>query len=278
MTKGNLMLPVVLGILASQAALAGPEEDRMAMVGYFQGRFPDLEMQEFANGVYAFDEVAREQWLEIEDFPPYEIAIEEGEEYFNQPFANGASYAACFENGGIGIRQNFPYFSSDSGEVVTLELAINRCRSENDESPLPYSTGELAAISAYMSYTSRGNIINVQVPADSPDALAAYAAGKQFFYTRRGQLNFACSNCHIQSAALLIRADRLSSVLGQATHWPVYRASWGEIGTLHKRFVECNKQVRARPFDAQSVEFRNLEYFLTYMSNGLEVNGPASRR
>jgi len=37
-------------------------------------------------------------------------------------------------------------------------------------------------------------------------------------------------------------------------------------------------QVRARPFEAQSEEFRNLEYFLTYMSNGLELNGPATRR
>jgi sulfur-oxidizing protein SoxA len=58
----------------------------------------------------------------------------------------------------------------------------------------------------------------------------------------------------------------------------VYRAKWGDIGTLHKRIQECNEQVRARKFEAQSVELRNLEYFLSYMSNGLELNGPASRR
>jgi sulfur-oxidizing protein SoxA len=265
-------------VFATGSLLADSEDDRQALVDYYQSRFPNVELQEFANGLYAFDEVAREQWLEMEDFPPYEIAIEEGEEYFNTPFANGKSYADCFENGGDSIRQNYPYFDTEAGQVVTLELAINQCREANGEEALPYMRGELAAISAYMAYSSRGNEIDVQVPADEPAAVAAYEAGKQFYYSRRGQLNFSCANCHAQSAGLMLRADRLSTALGQATHWPVYRAKWGEIGTLHWRFRECNEQVRARPFDAQSEEFRNLEYFLTYMSNGLELNGPASRR
>jgi len=70
----------------------------------------------------------------------------------------------------------------------------------------------------------------------------------------------------------------LSGMLGQATHWPVYRSKWGEIGTLHKRFMECNVQVRAKPYEPQSQIYRELEYFLSYMSNGMELNGPASRR
>lgn len=278
MNKVRLVLVLVCGILAASVSMASPEEDRLAMLHYFENRFPDIPVQEFANGLYAFDEGAREQWLEMEDFPPYEIAIEDGEEYFNTAFANGNGYADCFENGGIGIRQNYPYFDTDVNEVITLELAINRCRESNDEDALPYSNGELAEISAYMAYTSRGNEISVQVPEDIPGAVAAYEAGKQYYYSRRGQLNFACSSCHLQSAGLALRADRLSMAVGQTTHWPVYRAKWGDIGTLHKRFVECNVQVRARPFKSQSIEYRNLEYFLSYMSNGLEHNGPASRR
>jgi len=78
--------------------------------------------------------------------------------------------------------------------------------------------GELAAISAYMSFTSRGNPIEVQISNDDSGALAAYEAGKQLYFTRRGQLNFACGNCHVQSAGLALRADRLSTTVGQATH------------------------------------------------------------
>jgi len=273
-----LLIAATCAVLLAGPVQADPEADREALVNYYQARFPNVELQEFANGLYAFDENAREQWLEMEDFPPYEIAIEDGEEFFNTPFANGNAYADCFADGGIGVRQNYQHFDSSTGEVVTLELAINQCREANDEAPLPWRVGELAAISAYMSYTSRGNTIDVHISADDPRALAAYEAGKQFYYTRRGQLNFACSSCHAQSAGLSLRADRLSAALGQATHWPVYRAKWGDIGTLHKRIQECNEQVRARKFEAQSVELRNLEYFLSYMSNGLELNGPASRR
>jgi len=265
-------------MLVGPAVLAGPEEDRLAMVNFYSGRFPDVPMQEFANGLYAFDPVAREQWIDMEDFPPYEIAIEDGQVLFEIPFANGKSYGGCFENGGIGVRQNYPYFDNESGEVMTLELAINICRDANGEEPLPYMIGAMADISAYMSYTSRGNPVAVEVPMDNPGAVAAYESGKQFYYTRRGQLNFACSSCHIKSAGLKLRADRLSTALGQTTHWPVYRAKWGETGTLQKRFAECNSQVWAKPLEAQSIEYRNLEYFLTYISNGLELNGPGSRR
>lgn len=256
---------------------ATPEQDRLALREFFAQRFPDLDLNEMINGLYAFDEGAREQWLEMEDFPPYEIAIEEGQEAFETAFANGKGYADCFENGGIGIKQNYPRFDTDSGEVVTLEYAINKCRTDNGEEPLPWMAGELAAISAYMAYTSRGNKMSVVIP-DDPRAIAAYESGKEYYFTRRGQLEFACENCHMQSAGLQLRADRLSGMLGQATHWPVYRSKWGEIGTLHKRFSECNSQVRAKPYDAQSQVYRELEYFLSYMSNDMEMNGPASRR
>jgi len=258
-------------------AWATPEDDRLALRQFFSQRFPNLDLNETINGLYAFDEGAREQWLEMEDFPPYEIAIEDGEAAFNETFANGKTYADCFANGGIGVKQDFPYFDTDSGEVITLEYAINQCRTDNGEQALPWLTGKLAEISAYMAYTSRGKRMSVVIP-DDPRALAAYESGKEYYFTRRGQLEFACENCHMQSAGNLLRADRLSTMLGQASHWPVYRSKWGDIGTLHKRFKECNSQVRAQPYEAQSQIYRELEYFLSYMSNDLEMNGPASRR
>ena len=58
----------------------------------------------------------------------------------------------------------------------------------------------------------------------------------------------------------------------------MYRGKWQRVGVLHRRFRGCNTQVRAEPFEMQSEIYRNLEYFLSYMSNGLELNGPASRK
>ena len=147
----------------------------------------------------------------------------------------------------------------------------------NGEQPLGWSKGAIADISAYMHYTSRGQIIHVVVP-DNPAAMAAYERGKNHFYAKRGQLNMACADCHVYYSGNKIRADLLSPALGQVTHFPVYRSKWGGLGTLHRRYGGCNKQVRAKPYKSQSAEYKALEYFHTYMSNGLEMNGPGARK
>ena len=257
--------------------IATPEQDLEAFRAYFAKRFADTQFVDFVNGVYSIDAASREQWEAIEEFPPYEINIDSGQELFEAPFANGKTYADCFENGGIGIRQNYPHYDTDRSEVVTLELAINECRAANGEKPLKYSKGAIADISAYMAYTSRGNKFDIQIP-DDPGANSWYERGKRHFYAKRGQLNMACADCHVYYTGMKVRADLLSPALGQPTHFPVYRSKWGGLGTLHRRYGGCNRQVRAKSFGSQSEEYRALEYFHTYMSNGLEVNGPGVRK
>jgi sulfur-oxidizing protein SoxA len=254
---------------------ASPEEDLKVFREYFKERFPDVPFEDFANGVYSIDPISRDNWEAIEDFPPYEPFVEEGEEMWNTPFANGKTYADCFPDG-PGQRQNYPHWDGKREMVVTLPLAINECREANGEAPLKYKKGPLASLLAYMSMESRGQRVEVEIPDEK--ALSAYESGKHFYYARRGQLNFSCANCHVQNAGMHLRADILSPAIGHATGWPVYRAKWGELGTLHRRFSGCNKQVRAKPFDAQSEEYRNLEYFVTYMSSGLQFNGPSARK
>lgn len=277
--KRLLMIATAVTIIgtAPLVSQASPEDDLKAFRAYFLERFPNVPLEEFANGVYAIDSASREQWEAIEEFPPYEIDVEEGETLFNTPFKNGKTFAGCFKNGGIGIEGNYPYFDKDTGQVQTLPMAINDCLIKNGEKPLPYGKGKLASIQAYMAYTSRGKVIDVKIPHDQR-AIDAYEKGKHFFYARRGQLNMACAHCHVDNAGNKIRADILSPALGHVSHFPVYRSSWGGLGTLHRRFNGCNKQVRAKPFDFQSEEYRDLEYFLTYMSNGIHWNGPGSRK
>jgi sulfur-oxidizing protein SoxA len=278
--KKLLIASILLGLLGGLAvtAQATPQEDLAELRAYFKNRFPNTPFKDYINGVYSIDPASREEWEEIEEFPPYELSISNGKELFDTPFANGKSYADCFVNGGIGIAERYPFFDSNSGQVITLESAINACREANGEEPLKWEKGPIADISAYMHYTSRGNIINIQVPSDNPAALAAYERGKNHFYAKRGQLNMSCADCHVYNSGNKIRADILSPEIGHTTHFPVYRSSWGELGTLHRRYGGCNKQVRAKPYPAQGEEYRALEYFDTYMSNGLEINGPGARK
>jgi sulfur-oxidizing protein SoxA len=270
-----LSLATLLSV--SYVVSATPQQDLKEFQSYYQERFPDTPFEDFVNGVYSIDAASRQQWEEIEEFAPYELNISKGEVLFNAPFANGKTYASCFENGGIGIRQNYPFFDTDRGEVITLELAINECREANGEKPLKWKKGHIADISAYMASTSTGNVFDIKIP-DDPRALAAYERGKKHFYQKRGQLNMACADCHKFYSGNKIRADLLSPALGHLTHFPVYRSKWGGLGTTHRRYGGCNKQVRAKDYPAQSEEYRALEYFHTYMSNGLAVNGPGARK
>ncbi|MBP0050006.1 sulfur oxidation c-type cytochrome SoxA [Marinobacterium sp. AK62] len=255
-----------------------PEADRLALQEFYQKRFPGVPVEEYVNGIYAVDPPSREQWDALMEFPPYEFDLEEGKVLFETPFANGKTYADCFENGGIGIRHKYPYWNKEEGTVKTLEQEINECREANGEEPLRWKKGAIAQISAYMAWTSRGKTFDIEIPEDDPRALQAYLDGKQFFYAKRGQLNLSCANCHLQGSRVLIRADLPGPMLGQPTHFPVYRSKWGEIGTLHRRYEGCHRDSRSVPLPPQSEEFRKLEYFQTYMSNGLVVNGPGARK
>jgi sulfur-oxidizing protein SoxA len=276
--KKTLVLIAALGVLSSATvAFATPQEDQERFQKYFETRFPKVPKDDFSNGVYAIDPVGRENWEAIEEFPPYEAAISNGEEMWDTPFANGKTYKDCFPDGPA-IGAKYPYWDKARSMVVTLPLAVNECREANGEKPLKYKKGPIADLLSYIAFKSRGQITNVVIPADDPKALEAYEKGKHFWFARRGQLNFSCASCHAGNAGNTLRTEVLSPAFGHTTHWPVYRSKWGEMGTLDRRFAGCNSQVRAKPFEAQSEEYRDLEFFLTYMSNGLPLNGPASRK
>jgi sulfur-oxidizing protein SoxA len=127
-----------------------------------------------------------------------------------------------------------------------------------------------------MAFTSRGKLFDIKIPSD-PRALAAYENGKKYFYTRRGQLNFSCASCHVQSPGEHIRTEVLAPALGILAAMPIYRSEWGSMGTISRRFVTCNSQVRGVPLEPQDEDYRDVEYYLSYMSNGLPISGPGSR-
>lgn len=253
-----------------------PEAAFKAFRAYFTKKFPKLALNDFVNGPYSMDADLRKQWQQIEDLPPYDFAIERGKDMFAAAFKNGKSYGDCFPDKGIGIRQNYPYFDEKSGEVITLELALNRCREANGEAPFSYVKDEMASLTAYMAFTSRGKPFDIKVPND-PRALAAFRNGERYFYTRRGQLNFSCASCHVQNPGNHIRTEVLAPALGILNAMPIYRSEWNSMGTISRRFVTCNSQTRGVPLEPQDEEFRDVEYFLSYMANGLPISGPAAR-
>lgn len=268
-------LPLLACALAP--ALASPAEDLRWIRDYYATRFPDVPFDELKYGVYAIDADARISWQSVEEFPPYADQLKRGKLLFNTPFANGKSYGSCFANDGIGIRQNYPYFDAASGEIRTLELDINECRRKNGEAPLDLRKGDMASITAHMGLTSKGKPMKVELP-DDPRALAWYERGKKVYFERVGQYNMSCANCHIDHVGKRMRGPVLPPALGQPARFPLYRGAWGELGTLHWRYEECVLAIRGKPHAPQSPEYRALEYYQSYLSNGVTIDAPASSR
>jgi L-cysteine S-thiosulfotransferase len=276
----KVLLAVALVAGTAQPLLADNavnlQADFKAFRKYFTERFPKVPLDDFVNGPYSMDAGLRKQWKAIDEFPPYQFAVDKGKDMFATPFKNGKTFADCFPDKGIGIRQNYPYFDTKSGEVITLEIAVNKCLEANGEKPLDYTKDDMAAVTAYMAFTSRGKPFDIKIP-DDPRALAAYKKGEEYFYTRRGQLNFSCASCHVQNPGNHIRTEVLAPALGLTAALPIYRSNWGGMGTTTRRLRTCNSQVRGVPLPGGDENYRDVEYFLSYMSNGLPISGPGAR-
>ena len=127
-------------------------------------------------------------------------------------------------------------------------------------------------MTAYVKNQSHGQPVKVAL---SDELMPFYEAGKEFYFQRRGQLDMACSNCHVDNAGGQLRANILTQ--GMPNGFPTYRLKWQKVGSLHRRFRGCNKQVRAQPYGYGADEYVNLELFLTHRANELPVETPAVR-
>ncbi len=276
MKKLLLTLVGAGALLGAVYASASPEDDRVATVNYYKHKFPDVKFKDYIYGSLALDADAKAQYDSIMEFPPFETVVEQGKKMWETPFKNGKKYADCFANGGKGAAAMYPMFDDKKGEVVIFDEALNACRVANGEQP--YDVGDAKTMGVLLSYArtlSDGYKVNTKI--NGAAAVAAYEDGKKTFYSRAGQLNFSCANCHQVDAGVRLRSELLSPHLGHTTHWPVFRGG-DNLVTLQNRYVGCHKTVRHVPDKPGSVRYKNLEYFESYISNGLEMHASVFRK
>jgi sulfur-oxidizing protein SoxA len=266
-----------LGIaLGAATAYASPEQDRQEFIKYYTSKYPNVKVDDYVYGALAFDADSKAQYEAIMEFPPFESQIEAGRKMWETPFKNGKTYASCLPNGGQQIAGNYPMFDEAKGKVVTLHDAINDCRAANGEEAFKVNDMKtMGVLTAYMRTLSDGMIMNIKV--EGPKAMAAYDDGKKTFFSRKGQLNFACASCHVQNAGNRLRSELISPAVGHTVHWPVFRGG-DNLVTLQQRYDGCFKQVRAVPPAQGGATMNNLEYFHSSLSNGLPMKASVFRK
>lgn len=275
----RLVLAVVLvnhGAVVAEGSGTDPEADRRGLTRWFAERFPHARPDDYVLGAFMFHPDARRHYEDIMAFPPFEVDIDRGRKLWETPLADGRTYADCLPAGGVLIAGNYPLYDEGEKRLVTFEMLLNRCRVASGERPYRHDDmSTLGILTAYARTLSDGMPMNIV--AKSPGAIARYEAGRALFYRRVGQMNFSCANCHVDNAGKVMRMETISPVIGQATHFPVFRGG-DTLYTLHARFTRCMEQVRAQPFTMGSDEFNDLEFFHSYLSNGLPLKASVYRR
>jgi L-cysteine S-thiosulfotransferase len=258
----------------AQDASARSERDRL--VAFFAERFPSVPLDDYIYGALIGNPGGRRQYDEIMELPPFLGDLEAGKKIWETPFRNGKTFGDCFPNRGRNVVGHYPYYDDKLGRVVTFENALNACLTANNEAPLAYGARvPMGVLEAYARSLSDGQRIDVKL--ETPGAKAKYEAGKALFYRRIGQLNASCAGCHVYNAGRIMRMEVLSPVLGHATHWPIFRGG-EELMTFQGRFKRCMEQMRAAPFGFDSEEWNNLEFYLSYLSNGLPLKSSVFRK
>lgn len=226
----------------------------------------------YSGWVFRSDET---QALQLDDFdnPAFVFLDQARDAYELVEGSAEKSCANCHENveDFKGLRAKMPRVVD--GKVQTMEDQINTCRTEQmGAEPWKYSGGQMQSMVALIGLQSRGMPMNVKIDGD---AKPFWEKGKEIYYTRHGQLNMACSNCHEDNYGNNIRADHLSQ--GQLNGFPTYRLKNAKLNAVHSRLFGCIRDVRAEPYKVGSDELRALELYVSSRSNGLSVETPSVR-
>ena len=268
-----------LGLAWTALAGPGPDEDQLVIEGVeivTEVKAPDGHPLDTIYSGWRFrtDET---QALSADDFEnPAMVAVEYGLELWET--AAGSSNQSCADCHGEpesmkGLRANMPRWNDAKGKPESLEHIINASITEHQGAEAwKWESPEMLAMTSLIGMQSRG--LHMTVQTDGPMA-EWIERGKDLYYTRVGQLDMACSQCHEDNYGNMIRADHLSQ--GMINGFPTYRFKWQGLGSLHRRFSGCMKNIRAQPYKRGSDEFVALEAYLAWRGAGLGIETPAVR-
>lgn len=267
-------LAVALVAALPLAASASAEKARAAVLADLRERHPNLAPADYADGAAAFDPVRAAQAARHRPAPGAAEAIEAGRRLWTRKFAKGRSLASCFPNGGRRVAAGYPQYDQKLKRVVTLEMAVNQCLKAHGEPLLDAADpATMGAVLAYLRSLAEGQ--KVAVRAATPQAEQRFEEGRRLYHTRLGQQNYACASCHLRHPGRYFADAAIPAAVGAAVQWPHLRE--GRPETLQMRIRECLERMGAAPFPAGSDELAHLEYYLSYLSNGLAIRPNAWR-
>ncbi|PYN45479.1 MAG: sulfur oxidation c-type cytochrome SoxA [Candidatus Rokuibacteriota bacterium] len=199
--------------------------------------------------------------------------------------ARGPMAKACADchAGGVaramrGVATRYPKFVKAYRRVMSVEDFLAVHAPETTGRPLPAESTDNLRLTMLVKRASNGLPVNVDT--SSIEARAALARGKATFYKRVGERNHACADCHTpeKGANKFLGGRLLGDVTaGLTKHFPLWRTVEADVWGMRKRFQWCMTPLGMNMLASDSIEYAELELYLTTFDNGKPLSVPGMR-
>jgi sulfur-oxidizing protein SoxA len=196
----------------------------------------------------------------------------------------GKACADCHP-GGIeksmkGVATRYPKHAPGYGRVMSIEDFLSVHSPETTGLPMPGESQANLNMTILVKMQSNG--MPVSLDLTGPEVKAALERGKASFYKKVGRRNHSCADCHTNApgkgANKFLGGRLLGDVeSGLTNHFPTWRTNFGKVWDMRKRMQWCLLPLGMNYLPADSVEYAELELYLTSFAQGKPLSVPGIR-
>ena len=194
----------------------------------------------------------------------------------------GKACAGCHAGGPAaamrGVATRYPRHVAAYRRVMALEDFLAVHGPETTGQALPVESAANVDLTMLIKMASNG--LPVAVDTTSAPARAALTRGAASFHRRVGERNHACADCHTpeRGANKFLGGRLLGDVTaGLTRHFPTWRTSQNDAWDMRRRMQWCMTPLGSNMLPADSIEYAELELYLTQFDNGKPMSVPGIR-
>lgn len=215
---------------------------------------------------------------------PGVLEAESAEKDWAKKGPKGKACADCHTGGAEksmkGVATHYPRFVKESGRIMSVEEFLQMHGPATTGADLPSESKANLNMTMLVKMPSNG--MNVNLDLNAPEVRAALTRGEATFNKRVGQRNHACADCHVVAAGKggdKFLGGRLLGTResGLMNHFPLWRTNFSKVWDARKRFQWCMLPLGMNYLPSDSVEYSELELYLTSFGQGKPLNVPGIR-
>ena len=212
---------------------------------------------------------------------PGVMIVEAADRLWQKPGPNGQSCASC-HSGGLaameGVATRWPRYVEEYGRVMSIDDFLGPHGEDTmGGNVYPPQSEDNIHLTGLIKMQSNG--MPVALDLENPQIQAALERGEQTFRKRVGQRNHACIDCHVagpnKGGGKFLGGRKLGLAEAPLTHhFPTYRTNFTRLWDIRKRFQWCMLPLGMNFIPGDSVEYAELELYLTSLGQGEPLSVP----